>query len=93
MTTNAHAHPPEDTTIEPLMSAVDLAEYLAVTVPGVYLAIKNGRLPPPMYPLSRSPRWRRSEVDAFLEKTRTSPTQARADRRQKRIEKLKATEA
>jgi predicted DNA-binding transcriptional regulator AlpA len=85
-----HPLAPEDTTaatIEPLLSAVDLAEYLAVTVPGVYLAIKNGRLPPPVYPLSRSPRWHRSEVDTFLEKTRTTPTQARADRRQAKLDR------
>lgn len=87
---NANPHPPEDTTIEPLMALVDLVEYLNITPAGVYLAIKAGRIPPPVYPLSRSPRWRRSEVDALLEKTRTSPTQARADRRQARIDKQKA---
>jgi predicted DNA-binding transcriptional regulator AlpA len=87
---NTHPHPPEDTTtIEPLMSVVDLAEYLNVTPAAVYLAIKAGRIPPPMYPLSRSPRWRRSEVDEMLAKTRTSPTQARADRRQARLDKQK----
>jgi predicted DNA-binding transcriptional regulator AlpA len=75
------------------MSAVDVAEYLAITVPGLYLAVRAGRLPRPLYPLSRSPRWKRSDVDTFLEKTRTTPTQARADRRQARLDKQKAITA
>jgi hypothetical protein len=74
---------------EPLMSPDDLAKYLNVTTVAVYLAIKAGRIPPPIYPLLRSPRWRRTEVDAFLEKTRATPTQARVARRQALLEKLK----
>jgi len=78
---------------EPLMTVVDVAEYLGVTEPGVYLAVKNARLPKPVYPLSRSPRWRRSEIDAALEQTRAMPGAARAERRQKRLDEQRKTGA
>jgi predicted DNA-binding transcriptional regulator AlpA len=73
--------------VERLMNAQEIADYLNVTVPGLYLAVKLGRIPPPVYPLSPSPRWRKSEIDAALEQTRATPAQARAERRQARIER------
>jgi predicted DNA-binding transcriptional regulator AlpA len=84
--------PPSEITpaCEPLMTVVELADYLSVTEAAIYLAVKNQRLPRPVYPLSRSPRWRRSEIDAALEKTRAMPGVARAERRQAKLEKQKA---
>jgi predicted DNA-binding transcriptional regulator AlpA len=67
------------------MTAKETAAYLGLTVPGLYLGVANGRLPKPVYPLSRSPRWHRAEIDAALEQTRALPSEARAERRQKRI--------
>jgi excisionase family DNA binding protein len=83
-----HAKAPETPVeITPLLTAEELARYLNVTVPGLYKAVNSGRIPAPSYPLSRSPRWRLSEIDAALEASRSTPAQARVERRQKRIER------
>jgi excisionase family DNA binding protein len=88
MNTHTNTNTPETTTIcEPLMTVVEVADYLGVTEAAVYIAVKNGRLPRPVYPLSRSPRWRRSEIDAALEATRAMPGAARAERRQARLDR------
>jgi predicted DNA-binding transcriptional regulator AlpA len=81
---------PQASATEPLVTLKQVAAYVGLTEPGVYNAIKAGRLPMPVYPLPRAPRWRLSEIDKLLERTRTSPTLARAERRQARLEKLKA---
>jgi predicted DNA-binding transcriptional regulator AlpA len=73
------------TTSEPLLTVKEVAAYLGITEVGVYLGISGGRIPPPFYPLSRSPRWRKAEIDAALEATRQMPAAARAERRQTRI--------
>jgi predicted DNA-binding transcriptional regulator AlpA len=70
---------------ERLLTCKDVAAYLGITEVGVYLGVAGGRIPPPFYPLSRSPRWRRSEIDAALEATREMPSSARAKRRQARV--------
>src|SRR6516164_8604010 len=81
-----HAKPSETAPeIQPLMTAQQVADYLNVTLAAVYLAINAGRLPRPCYPLSRAPRWRRVEIDAALERTRALPAEARAGRRQARL--------
>jgi excisionase family DNA binding protein len=84
MNTKAPAIPVE---IEPLLTAQQLADYLNITLAAVYIGINAGRLPKPFYPVSRSSRWRKSEVDAALEATRSLPSEARAERRQARIDK------
>jgi hypothetical protein len=43
------------------------------------------RLPRPLYPLPRAPRWRRSELRAALEATRALPAEAKAARRAARL--------
>lgn len=77
---------PTSTIREPLVPARALAEHLATDVSTVWRGVSTGRLPLPVYPTSRAARWKLSEVDAWLERTRCTPAEARADRRVQRLE-------
>jgi predicted DNA-binding transcriptional regulator AlpA len=59
-----------------LMTAADLAKFLSVTGPTIYTAVKEGRLPAPVYPGSKSPRWLMSEVLVAVRATRAMPAEA-----------------
>jgi predicted DNA-binding transcriptional regulator AlpA len=68
-----------------LLTAEASAEYLGVSLPSLWRAVAAGRLPAPVYPAARAPRWRRDELDAALEATRAKPSQAMAARRAARL--------
>ncbi len=58
--------------------------------PAFWRAVADKRLPAPVYPAPRAPRWYPSEIKARLEETRKLPVEAKAERRGLRIAKEKA---
>jgi predicted DNA-binding transcriptional regulator AlpA len=70
---------------DPLLTAKAAAAEVGLSVPGFWRSVVAGRLPKPLYPAPRAPRWRRSELHAALEETRAKPSEAKAARRAARI--------
>lgn len=75
------SHIPADT---PLTAEASAAE-VGLSLPAFWRAVGAGRLPAPVYPASRAPRWFRSELRAALEATRALPAEAKAARRAARL--------
>lgn len=69
---------------DPLLMAEQAAVEVGLSLPGFWKAVQAGRLPAPLYPLGRAPRWRLSELKASLEKTRALPSQQKQTRREAR---------
>lgn len=70
---------------DPLLIAEDAAAEVALSLPAFWRAVSSGRLPAPLYPAPRAPRWRRSELREALEATRALPAEAKAGRRAAKI--------
>jgi predicted DNA-binding transcriptional regulator AlpA len=70
---------------DPLLIAEDAAAEVGLSIPAFWRAVSSGRLPSPLYPAPRAPRWRRSELHAALEATRALPAEAKAARRAAKI--------
>jgi predicted DNA-binding transcriptional regulator AlpA len=68
-------------TYDPLLPAREAAEEVGLSLAGFWRAVARGRLPAPVYPSPKSPRWRASELRAALEATRALPREAMARRR------------
>jgi hypothetical protein len=56
------------------------AELTGLSIPGVWKAVRSGRLPSPVYPLPRAPRWFPGELRAALLETRALPAEQAASR-------------
>lgn len=81
--------PPRGVSVPPsalprLLTAADLAGMFGVHVATVWNMVKEGRIPAPIYPAARAPRWIASEVMAALEATRALPSEAKARRMSRR---------
>jgi predicted DNA-binding transcriptional regulator AlpA len=63
-----------------LLTAEQAAQLLAITEQSLYRGIRAGRLPKALYPMPRTPRWRKSELIEALDRTRASPDAAVAQR-------------
>ena len=59
-----------------MMTKRDLADYLQCSLRQVELLTAKNRLPKPIYLGTSSPRWRRSDVMAFLERLSNKPSVA-----------------
>lgn len=70
---------------DPLLSAREGAAEVHLSLAAFWRAVAARRLPPPLYPLPRAPRWRRSELHAALDVTRALPAEAKAARRAARL--------
>lgn len=70
---------------DPLLPADHAAAEAGLSLPAFWKAVAAERLPRPLYPAPRAPRWRRSELLAALEVTRALPSQAKAMRREARL--------
>ncbi len=55
------------------------------SIPSFWRGVAEGRLPAPVYPAPRAPRWYLSEVRAALNATRALPAEAKAARRAARL--------
>ena len=67
------------------LTAQQAAAFVGLSVPGFWAAVRARRLPSPVYPLPRAPRWQAAELTAALEATRALPTDQMAARRDARI--------
>jgi predicted DNA-binding transcriptional regulator AlpA len=65
--------------------AKDAAAAVGLSVPAFWRAVAEGRLPQPVYPLPRAPRWFRSELRIALEQHRMLPAAAKESRRIRRL--------
>jgi predicted DNA-binding transcriptional regulator AlpA len=74
---------------DPLLNAEESAAEVHLALPTFWRQVKVGRMPKPVYPSPRAPRWWRSELHASLEQTRALPTEQMAARR---AEKIAATQ-
>lgn len=73
-----------------LLTAERAAEAVGLSLAALWRAVAAGRLPAPVYPAPRAPRWYRHELHAALEATRATPREAMAARR---LAKLAASRA
>ena len=70
-----------------LLMARDAADEVGLSLPAFWRAVASGRMPAPLYPAPRAPRWRRSELHDALNATRAMPAEAKAARRAAKIER------
>lgn len=70
---------------DPLLTAEQSAAEVGLSIPGFWKAVTAKRMPAPLYPASRAPRWRRSELHAALDATRSLPSAQMAARRRARF--------
>jgi predicted DNA-binding transcriptional regulator AlpA len=66
---------------DPLLNARDAAMEVGLSLPAFWRGVGNKRLPAPVYPAPRAPRWYRSELRSAVEATRALPAEAKAQRR------------
>ncbi len=65
---------------DPLLKPRAAAAEVGLCPAAFWRAVSLGRLPRPVYPMPRAPRWRRSELLAALSVTRALPAEAKAAR-------------
>jgi predicted DNA-binding transcriptional regulator AlpA len=68
-----------------LLDAKEAAAEVRLSLPAFWRQVRQERLPKPLYPAPRCPRWVLSELRAALLATRCLPTDAMAARRQARL--------
>jgi predicted DNA-binding transcriptional regulator AlpA len=66
---------------DPLLTAEEAATEVHLSLAAFWRSVQAGRLPRPLYPASRAPRWRRSELHTALDRTRALPAVQKASRR------------
>ncbi len=72
------------------LTAREAAAQAGLSVPAFWRGVGAGRLPKPIYPAPRAPRWFPSELRAALEATRALPAEAKAARRAARLAQLRS---
>lgn len=78
---NCRALPEGETPV----SVKAVAAAAGISIPAVWKQVATGRLPRPIYPCPRSPRWYLSEIRIALAATRALPSEAKAARRTARL--------
>lgn len=68
-----------------LLTAERAAEAVGLSLAALWRAVAAGRLPAPVYPAPKAPRWYRHELHTALEATRALPREAMAARRSARL--------
>lgn len=68
-----------------LLTAEQAAEALGLSLAALWRGVAGDRLPMPVYPAPRAPRWYRHELHAALEATRAKPREAMAARRSAKL--------
>lgn len=69
------------------LTAREAAVAAGLSLSAFWRAVSDGRLPAPVYPLPRAPRWFASEMRAAMLKTRALPAEAKAARQAARIQR------
>ncbi len=72
------------------LTAEASAETVGLSLPAFWRAVAAGRLPAPVYPAPRAPRWFADELLTALEATRALPREQMAARRSARRAKAAA---
>lgn len=73
-----------------LLTAERAAEAVGLSLAALWRAVAAGRLPAPVYPAARAPRWYRHELHDALEATRQMPREAMAARRTAKLAAARA---
>ena len=68
-----------------LLTAERAAEAVGLSLAALWRAVAANRLPAPVYPAPRAPRWYRHELHAALEATRARPREAMEARRSAKL--------
>ena len=71
--------------VDPPLDARRAAVVAGLSLPAFWRAVAASRLPVPIYPASRAPRWYASEIRTALESTRALPCEAKDARRRARL--------
>jgi predicted DNA-binding transcriptional regulator AlpA len=64
-----------------LLDAEKSAEFCDIALPTLWVQVRTGRLPAPVYPAPRAPRWWESELREAIMLTRALPAEQAAKRR------------
>ena len=64
-----------------LLDAEESADFCHIALPTLWTQVRARRLPEPVYPAPRAPRWWESELREALMRTRSSPAEQVARRR------------
>ena len=72
-----------------LVEAKDAAEVAGLSLAAFWRSVSAGRLPKPVYPAPRAPRWYVAEIHSALEVTRATPRDAMAARRVTKLREQK----
>lgn len=64
----------------PMLTAEAAAAEVGLSLPAFWRAVASRRLPSPLYPAPRAPRWRAGELREALDATRALPAEAKAER-------------
>ena len=73
------------TTRDKLLTAEAAAKLLNISVASFWRAVAAERMPTPVYPAPRAPRWYQGQVLEALKATRALPREAMAKRRSARL--------
>ena len=76
---------------DPPLTAKESADRTGLSLPAFWRGVAAGRLPKPIYPAPRAPRWFPSELRAALEATRAAPAEAKAARHAARLARQRST--
>jgi predicted DNA-binding transcriptional regulator AlpA len=68
-----------------LLDVKEAAAEVRLSLPAFWRQVRDGRLPKPLYPAPRCPRWVLGELRAALFATRCLPSEAMAARRKARV--------
>jgi predicted DNA-binding transcriptional regulator AlpA len=75
---------------DPPLTAREAAAAVGLSLAAFWRAVAADRLPSPVYPLPRAPRWFASELRAALNALRQKPTEAMAGRRAAHLARIAA---
>jgi predicted DNA-binding transcriptional regulator AlpA len=75
---------------DPLLTAKEGAAYVNISLGAYWRAVAAGRLPAPVYPAARAPRWFASELREALDALRQKPNEAKAERRAAQLARIAA---
>ena len=81
---------PDSVLSDPPMTAKQAAAMVGITLSAFWRAVGAERLPAPVYPLPKAPRWYGSELRVALEATRQLPRDATEARRLAKVRKVAA---
>jgi hypothetical protein len=73
-----------------LLTAREAAALSRLSVPAFWKNVGTGRLPAPVYPALRAPRWWRSQLVAAINATACMPVENKARRRKAKLERERA---